>query len=602
MDDYMPQDEYFEWEDIIPYRSSLDLIAKNREESHQTQPLEYRSTFTFEDCESSDSDDFQWSEADTETAASTTSIQTTFTFQSFIDSGKEDLSIDFPSYEEPECDPREGIDIGLGGLETAIPIVEDHHTPEVPVTTALQSERINPRVPSFKRATITGTRDCEALEVQPCGNVNYLLHQWREEDVSASWKHVVSKSKSWNEDVSSLDSSKWKRHNIVRRLENSSWRTWSKLRFGLRTVHPKTINWLKDCDNTCLYGPFAIGSRTGSSSPMTRDVRTPNSKSNSSTTTPKSILKKPSTAEILCRGSLPSYSISSSTRVSIQVRSLSDNSPLTHVQLDPKHVDFRTPKSSVSTSLSNALQSKQVRRTVQFLPEVRQYVIVIPIGDRKIHRTVKKTKSATLKEENAPFKLVKPAKAQLVSEPSYWRPESLWSQNPKSVQNQGKSGSCEKKDDEWTWLGVVGEEAVDDEPSIKEGSLSYYYGNQRSHSLSRNQNIIGSAPSLSSTPPLHFDTDIVDDPIDCLLSATSSSSVGSLSPPSSAEEDGSSISEDSSDDDLPGVASPPIVRAEIVRDEKFGSGMRGLSLDIGIMDDEKHRLYKQVMEEFNLEY
>ncbi|KAH7364728.1 hypothetical protein BKA65DRAFT_143753 [Rhexocercosporidium sp. MPI-PUGE-AT-0058] len=348
MDDSMPQDEYFEWEDIILYRAPCEVTTENGKECHQT--LEYRRTFThtFDDSES-DSDDFQWGDetgCERSASSSTTSIQTSFTFKSFRDTEKKDSPIDFPSYEGIESDPSssfEGIDIKLGGLqrlggiervgaiETGTPIVEQTVFPDAPATL----QKVD-AIPTFERPTITETRDCSALCLQPCGNVNYLLHQWQEEDVSASWKHLVTKRKTWC-DISQLDHSSWKRHNTVARLENSSWRTWSKLRFGLRTVSPKTINWLKHCDDTCLYGPFSVSSRSSSPLPSTqspstsRAHRTPNSKSDSCTTTPTSILKKPSIAEILRRGSLPTYTISSpSSQFShtlLQGGSLSDNSP-----------------------------------------------------------------------------------------------------------------------------------------------------------------------------------------------------------------------------------------------------------------------------------
>ncbi|KAL2060215.1 hypothetical protein VTL71DRAFT_9610 [Oculimacula yallundae] len=629
MDDYMPQDEYFEWEDIELYRSPFEVTETRNEECQQSQPLDFRSTFThaglFEDSESSsDNDDFQWSEAEI-SASTTISIQTSFTFESF----QEEPPIDFPSYEGVECDPSiEGIETGLGGIETAAPIVENHNAPDAPATLQSAAIKINTRFNPIERATVTETRDCESLDVQPFGNVNYLLHQWQEEEVSASWKHVVSKRKTWTEDVSSLDHSSWKRHNVVKRLENVSWRSWSKLRFGLRTVSPTTINWLKHCDDTCLYGPLSV-SRTSSissspqltSSSPSRDSRSPNSKSDYRTTTPKSILKKPSRAELLSRGSLPTFSISYSSPItSIQGRPLSDNSPLTHLQLSHQHLEFRTPKPS---SLCKS------QRSVKFLSEVRQYTIVLPIGDRKIQRTIKKTRSTTLPEDNAQSKLIEPAKIQQVSEPSYWSPESLWSQN----HNQEKS---EKNDDQWTWLGVIGEEAVENDyfssthlsnsttaigtpypqnssPSIGEGSLSYYYGNKSCHF--QNQSSIDSSDS-SSIPV--FKTDItVEDPIDYLLSCTSDLDsdlglgAGSLSPPTSStsDEDGADeLSEESSDDESSGIASPPASRkdekicgGERVGGLRVGLGVRG-GMDIGIVGDEKHRLYEQVMEEFNLEY
>ncbi|KAK0121438.1 hypothetical protein ONS95_009732 [Cadophora gregata] len=634
MDDSMPQDEYFEWEDIVLYHAPYEVTENGQE----CQTLEYRRTLTHTLEESdSDSDDFQWGDSENgnerSASSSTTSIQTSFTFKSFRDSEKKESPIDFPSYEG-----NIEIGIGLGALKTLPPIGEEISLSEPPkADQKIQSNA----APTFERSTVPETRDCSVVCLQPCENVNYLVHQWQEDDVSASWKHLVTKRKTWR-DISLLDHSSWKRHNTVSRLENASWRTWSKLRFGLKTVSPQTINWLKHCDDTCLYGPFSVNSRSWETSPprslssssTSRAVRTPKSKSEACTTTPASILKKPSIGDILRRGSLPSYSVPSSSSTlsftSVQGCSLSDNSPLAHLQTSHQHVEF--------TASIPTLGSSQPKKNVKFLSEVRQYIIVNPIGDRKIHRTVKKTRSKTLDEE-AYFLESEPA--ELVSEQSYWSPDSLWSYNQPQTQSQKQSPSQntkEQKDVEWSWLGIVGEEETDyfsskphsttvgslypytqptnspnPSPSdIGEGSLSYYYG---------------TSANTGNADPVNTDT--VDDPIDYMLSCTPPGSdsetlgIGSMSPDSSSStsDEHSSGSDESSDDET-----PPPVESDVGGgggEVKIGRPVRGFGVDglvvgrgvgvgvgfgvgmgmgIGIVDDEKHRLYEQVMEEFNLEY
>lgn len=79
----------------------------------------------------------------------------------------------------------------------------------------------------------------------PTGQVDYLSHQWREEDVWSSWKNMT------------------RQKNAIAngsRLENASWRTWWKQRNKLKTISPETLNWLKDSDVTWLYGPLHPGS------------------------------------------------------------------------------------------------------------------------------------------------------------------------------------------------------------------------------------------------------------------------------------------------------------------------------------------------------
>jgi len=100
--------------------------------------------------------------------------------------------------------------------------------------------------------------DDSSLSTLPRGQVDYLSHNWEEEDVWRSWRNMTRQK---NEITNGV------------RLENASWRTWWKQRNGLGTVTPETLNWfvshvvsvlhhlqlvcrLKDSDVTWLYGPL----------------------------------------------------------------------------------------------------------------------------------------------------------------------------------------------------------------------------------------------------------------------------------------------------------------------------------------------------------
>ncbi|KAJ7255465.1 hypothetical protein B0H12DRAFT_993321, partial [Mycena haematopus] len=85
------------------------------------------------------------------------------------------------------------------------------------------------------------TPDDSALVTLPRGQVDYLSHEWAEEDVWRSWRNMTRQK---NEIANGM------------RLENASWRTWWKQRNKLKTVTPETLNWLKDSDVTWLYGPL----------------------------------------------------------------------------------------------------------------------------------------------------------------------------------------------------------------------------------------------------------------------------------------------------------------------------------------------------------
>ena len=83
-----------------------------------------------------------------------------------------------------------------------------------------------------------------AVREEPTKQVDYLSHDWREEDIWSSWKHIVSRRKVYGERS---------------RLENASWRTWAKQKHKLKTVSPETLNWYAHptaqaytCELTCL--------------------------------------------------------------------------------------------------------------------------------------------------------------------------------------------------------------------------------------------------------------------------------------------------------------------------------------------------------------
>ncbi|KAI8969370.1 hypothetical protein BD414DRAFT_511004 [Trametes punicea] len=86
--------------------------------------------------------------------------------------------------------------------------------------------------------------DDSSFDTLPEGQVDYLSHNWKEEDVWRSWRSMTRQKNAIANGM---------------RLENASWRTWWKQRNKLKTVSPETLNWLKDSDVTWLYGPLHVG-------------------------------------------------------------------------------------------------------------------------------------------------------------------------------------------------------------------------------------------------------------------------------------------------------------------------------------------------------
>ncbi|KAH8602815.1 hypothetical protein B0O99DRAFT_10700 [Bisporella sp. PMI_857] len=157
-----------------------------------------------------------------ETRSKPTSLSfPTFTPPAFEDPDDE---IYFPSYEDDS---------------THSPISEiGHLEPLIEASRPISSPSIEPL------ALLARPEDDTAARIQPSRHVDYLSHEWSEEDIWSSWKFIVSNRKVLSNSV---------------RLENASWRTWEKNRRQLKTISSETVRWFRDYDTTWLYGPLQPG-------------------------------------------------------------------------------------------------------------------------------------------------------------------------------------------------------------------------------------------------------------------------------------------------------------------------------------------------------
>lgn len=142
---------------------------------------------------------------------------------------------------------------------------------------------------------VTTSDDSDITNTHSTGQVDYLSHEWREEDVWHSWRRMTRQKNELSNGA---------------RLENASWRTWWKQRNGLQTVNPETLNWLKDSDVTWLYGPLhtaedirpaLIHSSSAASAQVTRQSTPPPSPTQRPVdgSNPKPILKHRTVTELL---------------------------------------------------------------------------------------------------------------------------------------------------------------------------------------------------------------------------------------------------------------------------------------------------------------
>ncbi|KAF2210854.1 hypothetical protein CERZMDRAFT_121680 [Cercospora zeae-maydis SCOH1-5] len=260
----------------------------------------------------------------------------------------EDTDITFPNYDG-DCAPA-GHSIGRSDRCSDEP-------GESPAT--------DPTFSDSPIATATVVDDT-AVRHDPSRQVDFLSHDWREEDIWSSWRHIVSQRKTLYGERS--------------RLENASWRTWAKTKFDLRTVSPETLNWLKESDVTWLYGPlklatsYPVSDRTGS------HITSPLSKNNSFINK-KPILKKRSVSEVMLQKSLSTSSLLKQAAASVQAQDRQ------HRRSGPEVVDSKlqseTPSrdqvdyfSSRSNSTADTPGENQEKRHIRFDDRVEQCIAV----------------------------------------------------------------------------------------------------------------------------------------------------------------------------------------------------------------------------------
>lgn len=130
-----------------------------------------------------------------------------------IEEGQDEDQILFPSYHE------EGYFDKIAGVPAL--------TPSGDARTALPAWKRTSEASFLTESTRTVVDDT-AIRKEPREHVDYLSHDWTEDELSASWRSIVSKQ--------TVD-------NNSRRLENASWRAWMKAKYRLKTVAPETLEW-----------------------------------------------------------------------------------------------------------------------------------------------------------------------------------------------------------------------------------------------------------------------------------------------------------------------------------------------------------------------
>lgn len=128
----------------------------------------------------------------------------------------------YASDDEPDFADFDKTQFTTQHVESATPTQEQPNAEQVPSASATEST-----ISDSPLAT-PAVADDTAIKVQPSRHVDYLSHDWKEEDIWASWRHIVSQRRVYGQRS---------------RLENASWRTWAKSKYKLATISPETLNW-----------------------------------------------------------------------------------------------------------------------------------------------------------------------------------------------------------------------------------------------------------------------------------------------------------------------------------------------------------------------
>ncbi|KAI5456188.1 hypothetical protein BGZ63DRAFT_367596 [Mariannaea sp. PMI_226] len=199
----------------------------------------------------------------------------------------------------------------------------------------------------------------------PWRHVDYLCHDWKEENIWSSWKYMTTRRREYPNRS---------------RLENASWRTWTKCKYNLKTVSPETVNWLKDNDVTWLYGPLQQHlNQIDCTDAEVSDISSKTSLqvwvNNESILkrTPEIILQRPLSPSYLLNQSAPLIRSQETDRQGFKRRTPNRAAVSSHLSYNAS--------SMLSSSVSNVSPRGIERKRIHFNDKVEQCIAVESNGD-----------------------------------------------------------------------------------------------------------------------------------------------------------------------------------------------------------------------------
>ncbi|KAL8709261.1 MAG: hypothetical protein Q9220_006004 [cf. Caloplaca sp. 1 TL-2023] len=287
---------------------------------------------------------------------------------------------------ETDC-AVEDEDILFPSYTNEISIRPEHSvaTPPIPAPSKSPPSSKNPlpdrRVSnSISNGSLSTAGDDMDIKDEPTRHVDYLSHNWKEEDIWSSWKHITARRKAYTNS---------------NRLENASWRTWAKSKYQLKTVSPETLNWMKDHDVTWLYGP--LQTNTGrplnfESAPAASGLSRSNSFGSK-----KPILKKKNLSELMLQRSISSSTLIQQATDALKAqqprqrlrerpilgeRALSDFLTSSNPET-PSSVSTENESNTLSSSATSGRQTPCTKRHIHFNNEVEQCIAINDDGQQR---------------------------------------------------------------------------------------------------------------------------------------------------------------------------------------------------------------------------
>lgn len=327
----------------------------------------------------------------------TSTPSSSFSLDEFCSVGEEsdegsDDEIKFPSFDDG---------LNFEAMRKSKQDLEPHKSAgsissEIATPSASESSVATPSLHDFHDPQTTAGDDT-AVKREPTKQVDYFSHNWNEEDIWSSWRYVVAKRKSFSNSL---------------RLENASWRAWTKNKYRLKTVSPDSVDWYahvpsallnpfpngyltfyrrKDHDVTWLYGPFQSGSAKPLESDSASSAASQLSRSNSFSYK-KPILKKRSLSEIMLQRSISSSTLMKQATDALRAQHSADRMPRRPSLKDRAASDFVVSSRSVSQRASRSTtglpsgstsgpQTPCTKRHIHFNNKVEQCIAINKCSD-----------------------------------------------------------------------------------------------------------------------------------------------------------------------------------------------------------------------------